>query len=398
MGKHSRGRDAAGHVDRFAERRQRYHGVMRALGVAKLFTTMPREIQELVWRRKYPDPVLEFDASVPKDGAWRELRSCVEKQFREAVIVVRGRDVTVRDVFSVMVGLSTATRDAVCDPNVPIVCRVFIDMVRNLLGEGFQQIQDAAFMAWHGQVVATLHGYSRLDGRLLHARPSVEPAENDKNRVRLTVSAVVPQQRSVKCKGRERPAYRVGTGNEWDGVHWASWDAAAMGLAKRGEWPVFVQSHALLRLRQRLNLKVLVPFLEYWLYASLAKPVVVERSGKDLLVEYAVQGERLGYLIVTPLPHQQLVAVRTFKFLTMGNTPEQRKLMKVFKMTRADVDWLRLASLETFTQTDLRYDPLLREKLEACGCGHLFTLDWAELVCQPQPVAAEMRKYLRLAA
>src|SRR5690242_5795450 len=90
----------------------------------------------------------------------------------------------------------------------------------------------------------------------------------------------------------------------------------------------------------------------------------------------------LDSLKVTPLA--EMAVVRTFKFLTMENTPEARKLHQRLKLTRRDVDWLRLHELAAFTQTDLKDDPELRPLMEACGCGHLFTLAEGDYAPKPK--------------
>ena len=207
--------------------------------------------------------------------------------------------------------------------------------------------------------------------------------------------------------------YRVASlmGDEENGVHWLSWNREQIRLGKPGEatgekeiaqgrmrdeLPVYVQSHALRNLRERVNLSSATAFLDHWLYESLRQPLIVERQGDDLLVEYRILKDRVGYLIVTPL--HDCVAVRTFKFLTMEGTPEARKLKERLRLTRRDVDWLGLSELSAFTQTDLSEDPELCELLEECGCGHLFELKNWDFAPQPKAFAAEMRKYLRMAA
>ena len=97
-------------------------------------------------------------------------------------------------------------------------------------------------------------------------------------------------------------------------------------------------------------------------------------------------------------PCDDCVVVRTFKFLTMEHTPEARALHRQLRLTRRDVDWLGLSELAAFTQTDLSADPVLRPLLESCGCGHLFAMREEDLVPAPKPMAAEVRRYLRLAA
>jgi hypothetical protein len=183
-----------------------------------------------------------------------------------------------------------------------------------------------------------------------------------------------------------------------------SWDAGNLpgGLPGR-QVPVYVQSHALRRLHERVTIPYADPWLEPWLATSLAEPVIVERSGDGWLVEYRIQNYRLGYLVVTSAQEhdtrERCVAVRTFKLLTMSGTPEARLLERRLRLSRLDIDWLRLHKLESFTHTDLRTDPVLRQLLEECGFGHLFELaEKQDFAPEQTTLAAEVRKYLRLAA
>jgi hypothetical protein len=158
------------------------------------------------------------------------------------------------------------------------------------------------------------------------------------------------------------------------------WNATQLGQVDpqlvNEEYPVYVQSHALRQLHRRVNLKRMAPYLEAWLAESLAKPRIIDRHGDDLLVEYRLREHRVGYLIVTQ--QKDLVTVRTFKFLTMTGTPEARMLERQLRLKRQDMNWLGLHELTAFTQTDLSRDPVLAALLEACGCGHLFSLAEAD--------------------
>jgi hypothetical protein len=67
-------------------------------------------------------------------------------------------------------------------------------------------------------------------------------------------------------------------------------------------------------------------------------------------------------------------------------------------LIRRDIDWLRLQELPTFTQTDLAKDAQLRDLLTTCGCGHLLSLAEHDDCPFPRPFAADLRRYLNLAA
>ena len=183
-------------------------------------------------------------------------------------------------------------------------------------------------------------------------------------------------------------------------VEWLSWKPADVFLSAkkfgREPLPVYVQSHALRQIRTRLDLPSAVPYLDAWMADSLKTPKVVERRGKDLLVEQRLNDQRMGYLWVTPTP--TMFVVRTFLFLTMAPSPEFRQLERRLKLSRRDADYLGLTRLSSFLDTDLRQDERLCELFAACGCGHLLGLDEEHYAAEPKPLAAEVQHYLRLAA
>jgi hypothetical protein len=202
--------------------------------------------------------------------------------------------------------------------------------------------------------------------------------------------------------------HRDGTPNEWHGIDWASWTHEALkghwreqlGIGEGESWPVFVQSHALGQLRKRLDVYAYADWSEHWMVQSLKQPKIVSRlPGGELLVAFEVMEKRLGYLVVSA--RDGLVAVRTFLFLTMAQTPEGKMLERKLKLTRDELSYLRLHELSRFTHTDLKDDPELRELLEACGCGQLFELAEEDHVLMPEatsPFAEELKQYVGMAA
>src|SRR6202012_3373976 len=124
------------------------------------------------------------------------------------------------------------------------------------------------------------------------------------------------------------------------------------------------------QLHKRLNLPSIEPYLEAWLAHSLEGPHIIERQGKDWFVEFRIEKKRMGYLVVTPL--RDLIAVRTFLFLTMDRTPESRLLKKKLRLSRPEISWLGLHELSAFTKTDLKDDLELGGLFRECGCGQLF--------------------------
>jgi hypothetical protein len=393
------GRDRSGHVDPYAQRRRRYEAALRPLGLWELFAAMPRPVREMFWQRKNPDPVLEFDETIGNSPTERAMRTALHARFQMAAVGINGAPMSVRDFIGVIISCMFVVQHTK-PAGFPAEVVRFITEARPVLEAFYSEHLQAVLGAQYDAVHAPLVAHGRLDRSLFSVRLDCGYNAVGKFESRVVVSASGPQVRDVTIRGIPRPMYRVGTGWSRGEPKWLSVSRKELGIdGKNRTLPVYVQSHALKRLHERVNLATAAPYLEAWLEDSLSKPKVVDRQGRrgqHLVVEYRIGKHRFGYLICTVL--KRLVAVRTFKFLTMSNTPEGRRLEKRLKITRGDVDHLGLHALDAFTQTDLIRDPELRWLLKKCGCGHLFELEAADYAPQPKPFAAEVKRYLRRAA
>ena len=408
--RNTRRRDASGHVDPFYQRRHRLDALLDLLGLRGDFAKLPRRVQEHFWRCKMPDPVLRFDAGVPDDGPYREMRRDLTTAFRDAAFEVDGRNMSVRDYFAVAEGLQAVT--AGTKEVLPEPTNGFLRAAGPRIERFCDEQKMPALRALYDATYAPTLAHSRLDTRLFTSRLNPVTIKSGKIGVSVDVSAALPVKRHVRLDGVDRGVYRVAKGGEPE-ARWLSWQRDAVAADESSltfgapeapdARPVYVQSHALRQLYRRANVPAAAPYLESWMWESLVRPNVVERQGDDLLVEFRLGDDRVGYLVVTPRP--DLVVVRTFKFLTMEGTPEARALHRRLRLTRRDIDWLGLHELAAYTQSDLVADPELRPLLEKCGCGQLFTLgqDFTPETPHaapptPTPIAADVRRYLRMAA
>jgi hypothetical protein len=407
--------------------RRRVRGLLQRFDLLAAFEAMPAYVRDQFYDCCLPDPVLVFDPSFPSaeafGGAYAEIREEVIAAFDEAAIVLTGFDLPVRDFTAVAVPMSAGVRQTLASinspipgrPRMPTVVRTFLEKAAGVLQYLCRkEVEAELFNELHRAVIVPLVGRSRLDRNLLHAKLDMQETPRGR-RMRMTLYAERPKMMRLHAGSQgirePRTMHRVGTANVWNGIEWASWSSAAVGSPRAdqlgmseadGEWPVFVQEHALQRLRQRLDTYAHADWAQHWLYESMRKPTIVRpMSGGDWLVAFVVQGKRLGYLVVTP--GRGMVVVRTFLFLTMRSTPEGRELARRLRLTPDEVDYLKLHELSRFTQTDLKDDPQLRALLSECGCGQLFELAEDEHALVPTArtvthVAAELRQYVGLAA
>lgn len=408
------------------ELRRRVKGLLQRFSLLGDFEAMPAFVREQFYDCCAPDPVLVFDPSFPSaeafGGKYADIREEVRLGFECAGIVLNGFVLPVRDFTAVAVPMAAMVRRSLAafdspignGPRPPAAVRGFMQKACGVLqGLVRKEVEAEVYTELHQSVVVPLVSRSQLDGNLLHAKLSMQETPRGR-RMAMTVYAEKAAVKYVRLRsadgGGSRPMHRVGTPNVWNGIEWTAWTRdglkghwqQAVGIEAGAEWPVYVQSHALKQLRERLNAYAYADWAEHWLHESLRQPKIVSRlPGGGLLVAYEVQGKRLGYLVVTAA--EGLVGVRTFLFLTMAQTPEGRLLEKRLKLTRDEVTYWRLHELSRFTQTDLKDDPELRRLFDECGCGHLFELNEHAHAIAPAagritPVAAELKQYVGVAA
>jgi hypothetical protein len=407
------------------EVRRRVKGLLQRFKLLADFEAMPAHLRDQFYDCCHPDPVLVFDPSFPSaeafGGKYAEIRDEVEWAFENAEIELTGFMLAVKDFTAIAVPIAGMLKRTVASLNAPIAkgprmpaaIRAFMEKAAGVLQYLVRdEVESQMFNALHREVVVPLVSRSQLDGSLLHAKLGWQQTFRGR-RMAMMLYAEKPAMKYVRLhngtRGGSRPMHRVGTANTWNGIEWTSWSrdvlkghwAEELGIQGEAQWPVFVQSHALKQLRERLDVYAYADWAEHWMHESLAKPKIVSRlNGDELLVAYEVLGKRLGYLVVTA--GDGFVGVRTFLFLTMARTPEGKMLEKRLKLTRDEVSYLRLHELSRFTQTDLKDDPELRRMLSECGCGHLFELAEEELALAPArpivPLAAELKQYVGLAA
>jgi hypothetical protein len=176
----------------------------------------------------------------------------------------------------------------------------------------------------------------------------------------------------VDIDGKPRPAFQCGTPWSLKGIRWYEIDGRALGLDGARSYPVYLQAHALRRLRERLA-PSLIPetVITMGLMWSLPESTVVRRGG-DYLIAFSLTGIRVGYLVARVVAG--LLVVTTFLFLTMKGTPEGQLLREKLGLSHRDIEYEGLDRLETFLAPDVLADKALVKVLDESGCGSLLEL------------------------
>jgi len=164
----------------------------------------------------------------------------------------------------------------------------------------------------------------------------------DTDEKRFSIRTLVPRERTFVIDEVPRRVWHV--------VDWAG-------------GPVYVQAHALRRLKERVPLDT--GHGQMCLLASLARASIVERRGDGLIVDLRVGEDKVGYACVLELAGAYLV--RTVKLLGMAGTPEGERVRRI--LTREQISRLGVDTVEAFATGAL---DALRPVLERFGFGSMY--------------------------
>jgi hypothetical protein len=213
----------------------------------------------------------------------------------------------------------------------------------------------------------------------------------------LSLNRQKAEKIDVDMGGKKRPAYRVGWAFGNEGIVWSTINARDLGI--RGGFSdqplkVYIQSHALIRLIERLDhVGETLPQLS--LIESLTNLKTIRMADGSILIEYRLFDLKVGYLVIDILTG--LVIIRTFLFLTNSGTPEGENLKKILGLQMEERKYLEIDKLSGFLLSDLKNDKNLIEIFTRAGCGSLFQFAGKGLDVDPQiKLAQKVAAYLRL--
>jgi hypothetical protein len=229
---------------------------------------------------------------------------------------------------------------------------------------------------------------------LLQAKMDLEPAEKGNVfRYNVKVNKVIPAKETFVVDGHPRPAFRVCWPLPLSELILSS--ITLHHLPEPSTLPVYIQSHALLRLEERMGL----PHgpLHYYVYAAIRQPHYHVDEHDHILIDYAYLGKKTGYLVASV--EKQRLLIHTFLFITANGTPEGKKLSQLTGLKKMDMKYLAIDKLSTFLNYKIQDHPFVKTIFEEAGCGHLLTIDDTSTFLYGPPKAANVEtlaKYLQV--
>jgi len=134
---------------------------------------------------------------------------------------------------------------------------------------------------------------------------------------------------------------------------------------------VYVQKHALERLKERINITPGV--MHEILFLIFMQDKIEHCWHKNAcLVTYRVSGEKAGYLVVKL--HTDKLVIHTFLFLTNDDTPEGDKLKSLLEIEKADKQYMHIDNLPAFNAYHIDKNEQASQLFKDAGCGSLLKL------------------------
>ncbi len=200
----------------------------------------------------------------------------------------------------------------------------------------------------------------------VYANLLFENAEN-KSYFRFIVRArrIIAVKERFIIDQHPRPAFRVGWPLPVQEMSWSSFKL------KEEAMPVFIQSHALQRLDERMDLQR--GPMHYYVFESLHRSTYhVDEHGR-ILIDYVFRNVKTGYLVCSV--EDKRLLIHTFLFITASGTPEGKKLSQLTGLRTLDKKYLAIDRLSTFLSYKIQDNEFVKNIFEQAGCGHLLTIE-----------------------
>ncbi|MDR1096882.1 MAG: hypothetical protein LBL57_01990 [Tannerella sp.] len=137
------------------------------------------------------------------------------------------------------------------------------------------------------------------------------------------------------------------------------------------ELPVYIQQHALDRMRERLGL-VIPAFHVTVLVGALLRKDIIPVTKKRMLIACFTDELKIGYFLAEVA--DGVILIRTFLLLTNGGTPEGNRLSRLTGLQTEDRKYLSIDTLQGLANSDIAQNRAICRLFRDAGCGSILTL------------------------
>ena len=203
-----------------------------------------------------------------------------------------------------------------------------------------------------------------------------------------------PERRKICIDGFNRTVYQVGWfyNNEYfPSIINTNNISSDITLAK-SEYKVFIQIHALNRLRERIH-EDIDGILQSELFSSLDDAKNCTYKNNRIYIDYYFTKHKAGYLVGEII--DGIIVIKTFLFLTHSSTPEGEHLKELTGLNKLDMKYLKIDSLKVFQESDIKEHPEIKQIFIDAGCGSLFKIRNDEFESSTIRIANKLLNYMQ---
>ena len=190
----------------------------------------------------------------------------------------------------------------------------------------------------------------------------------------MSLSIYPAQSKNIGINGTYRPAYKLGFPMMDGCVKWWKIDASKLNNHYSGfqnELKVYIQSHALRRLSERLDL-LDESTIYYSIWENTSRIKGFEFYKNYILIPYRLHKCKVGYLAASVI--DDMLVIRTFLFITHSTVPEGDRLKEISGLGREDISYWKIDRLSTFINIDTERYPKLTALFVEAGLEEIFEL------------------------
>jgi len=207
-----------------------------------------------------------------------------------------------------------------------------------------------------------------------------------------------PKIMHMVVDGISRPAYELCFGDWYKGLVKLKIHSQRLGISGK-EYPellpVFIQTHAIYRLYERMDC---ARGFMFWssVIQSMLEVKYCKGPHNTILFDFVLLSKKVGYLVASI--QQGVVLIQSFLLITNSGTPEGDRLASATKLKKPDKEYLSIDKLSAFYASDIPDNPEVKKLFIDAGCTDLFDLDPYYMqkgsLDQKKPLADKIRAYL----
>lgn len=250
----------------------------------------------------------------------------------------------------------------------------------NKEGADTKEVADKIFKATYSKILLNcfkaITQFSTPDKKYygINVRSAALYNDNPSFELVCEIYGIPPQKKMIAIEGNYRPVYRLAKPNAETISDWISIDANVIvqnDLSLPDTLPVFIQAHALKRLRERLDL-LNSEAINYLLWENLHTIEDVVQYKTILLIPFSLYKVTIGYFVAEII--DKTLVLKTFLFITHNCTPEGDMLKELSGLGKRDISYWKIDRLSTFVNLETEKYPQITKLFSEAGLAELFEL------------------------